>query len=674
MVGSVSFVAKSRIGARAAECLVFFLLAGCAATNHKVPSWAIHVERPAVDASSNTAHYRARLLRELRQPRLESEHLSGDQICGLAISELRAGRAADAALLLSLASYRYNQQSVRIVDLLPSMEKHLVGMERQGMRIDRKNFYAHVHREVEVMRELDYDEILKSYWIWSDRGRLTSYLMNKTFDGLDAVSSSEAKGELGRLAQQLERMDSGPEPEPRDQHLKDAYLARLLEDSADERRGPIPHFYLAMTPFAKFRDAALEHSTMYLSGPLLRALSGPSEELRGRLLSFLQASRAETRSLAALGLAHRAFIKSSRQSLEVSDEQAREAIGAALQVEADPMARMSMLQALVVLGDETHLSVLEQSIESACPSSKACSHGLLLIDWLPENSGISLDPGFLVSLATPKEADSTQRYFAVRALGRMGRAAPLPSSGLDALLEISDDWEHNELASVARSEVATLPELDAAAIWKRLRLSTKGRSALFLRLASCGEPVDAVALSRFRNRIASFSRAEKQSFLVAIASLPSQDRVALLEMAYREMLDKPSQTHLASLVPDSGPSGAHLAARILAEQRGAPRVVLKVKSGAKDVSTDVAKLLRSGDVFDRVVAAQLAVDTNDRAQMPILWELASYRSDTEYPSDAYVRHAAMQNLFILELRAASERYERAKKLEDAYKPGTRSGL
>lgn len=649
-----------------------FALSACAAPN-KVPTWAIHVERPAVEAAPNIANYRNKLVEELDQPTLASGHLSGDQIAALAVSELQAGRTVDAALLLAVASYRYHQQTARIVDLIPSGEEYLSGMERRGYRINREVYYAHVRHEIDVMRDMDFDDVLQAYSIWSDRGQLQAYLARKTLAQLDPARPSESRSALSRLKNQLDRISQGPPAPPRAHRISDAFRRRLEIDSADERHRVVSAWYLAVTPLPAYRDTAIEQSPLYFSGSTIRAFSQQPGELADRLEGLLASPRPETRSLAALIVAQKARF-AAEENQTPADARGQAAIERAMGTEVDALVRMSMLQALVVLGDTGRLAELEQRIREVCPASEACFHGLVLIEWLPEAQPIGLEPGFLGQVARDPKADSAARLFAVRALGRLGRQNPLPEPALLALLQTADDRDNAELASTARAEVAGLPQLTSDEVAARLIKAPTGRSALLARIAEAGRESDLPTLARFQSHLWNMTTPEQHAYVAALAKLPGTKTDGLLAAAYDQLRDEPLRTQIAALISGESPRAPWLAQRIEAETRSAPSAILKARNGAPDARLAVAELLRVGSGFQRVLAINLVVGLRDTSQIPNLWTLASYRSDSEYPADAYVRRAALEALFILELEAAAGRFSKAKQREEALTPETRIGL
>jgi len=87
--------------------------AGCIPPQRGVPTWAMHVQPGAVDADALPTDVAARLAYELGFPRLARGHLAPEQLGVVAVRELEQGRLADAALWLSIATYRYHQESVR---------------------------------------------------------------------------------------------------------------------------------------------------------------------------------------------------------------------------------------------------------------------------------------------------------------------------------------------------------------------------------------------------------------------------------------------------------------------------------------------------------------------------------------------------------------------------------
>ena len=82
-----------------------------------VPAWAMHVKPAPIDPRLPIDATISRLMSELREPGLKDGHLPAGQLAIAAVASLDAGHRADAALLLSIACYRYEQQYRHVTEV-----------------------------------------------------------------------------------------------------------------------------------------------------------------------------------------------------------------------------------------------------------------------------------------------------------------------------------------------------------------------------------------------------------------------------------------------------------------------------------------------------------------------------------------------------------------------------
>lgn len=64
-------------------------------------------------------------------------------------------------------------------------------------------------------------------------------------------------------------------------------------------------------------------------------------------------------------------------------------------------------------------------------------------------------------------------------------------------------------------------------------------------------------------------------------------------------------------------------------------------TGDDSAKTRLRKLLKTGEISDRLILARMAGALSLDECLPELWDLAGYRKDDYYPNDALVRHAAL---------------------------------
>ena len=93
-----------------AATFVALTLSGC--MSQGVPDWAMHVRSLPVEAGEPAEDVAARLQAEMAQPVLAPNHLAPEQIALVALQEIERDHQVDAALWLSMASYRYHQEAL----------------------------------------------------------------------------------------------------------------------------------------------------------------------------------------------------------------------------------------------------------------------------------------------------------------------------------------------------------------------------------------------------------------------------------------------------------------------------------------------------------------------------------------------------------------------------------
>jgi hypothetical protein len=607
-----------------------------ACVSQGVPDWAMHVRSSPVEPGARTEDVAARLLAEMTHPGLPPNHLSPEQIALVAVQEIERDHQVDAALWLSMASYRYHQEAlVAILDgyagerTLPPNVRRSAYLELVDTEVDRFVNMGFQH-EVAVLEGRAYG---RSETEQALQEQLTT--LGKTSE-LDRESMRDALWQL-QPAQAVVTAGS------RYHSLAAAFGRRLVDDAHRFPTDENPAHYLARTPIPALQAEALGVVAGYFDPPVCAALASGFPALRPAVLSRLSASRPQTRANAAatLGLAPSA--------------ESRAALEAQLAVETNRGVKLAIANALV------HHGIAEQAVAitsalQAC-EKKECTLSVMLALWLPESSRNEVDPAAAARIARGPEFEPRAHLFAAVLLRELGRVKPLDETAVEALIVAArrrQELEDKRVAEPAYVAIAESNVLTREAVLSRMG-PHPGVSPgpdqlqpgpLLARLARVAEAEDLPLLGRLMARFGETPGPEAAAIVEAAFHVSGEAaRVRLLGW-----LDRYPEVRVPILVgllaKSSGTtsgSGDDLDAIVA---RSDARTILLYKGLRKspDLTATLAADLRDGKPQDKWAAAELAGLFRAGEVESELRELLQFRDSRYYPNDAVIRHAAMMSL------------------------------
>ncbi|MES1166304.1 MAG: hypothetical protein ABUR63_11125 [Verrucomicrobiota bacterium] len=613
-----------------AATFVALSLSGC--MSQGVPVWAMHVRSHPVEPGARVEEVAALLRAEMARPGLALDHLAPEQIALVAVQEMELDHQVDAALWLSMASYRYHQEAlVAIID-------GYAGERNLPPNVRRSAYVKLVETEVERFVNMGFQhEVAVLGGRAYGRGE-TERALQEQLTTLGKTTALERES-LREALWQLQPASAVAATASRYPGLAEAFRQRLVADANRVKSDENPALYLARTPIAAVQAAALDVTVGYFDPWVCAALASGFPALRPAVLAQLSASRAQTRANAAatLGLAPSA--------------ESRAALEARLAVETNRGVKLAIAASLV------HHEVPDQAVAvtsalQTCEKNQ-CTLPVMLAFWLPESSRNEADPAAVARIARGNEFEPRAHLFAAALLRELGRAKPLEEPAIEALIvaarrrEEPDDKRATEPAyeAIAESNV-----LSRAAVLERIG-AHPGVSPgpdqlhpgpLLARLARVAEPEDLPLLGRLMARFAEAPGPEAGVIIEAAFHISGEPaRVRLLGW-----LDRYPDVRVPILVglleKTSGPA-ADLEAIVA---RADARTILLWKGLRKspDLTPSLAGYLRNGTPEDKWAAAQLAGAFRAEAVQPELRQLLRFRDSRYYPNDAVIRHAAMMSL------------------------------
>jgi len=540
------------------------------------------------------------------EPEPDPTWLSTEQVTAMAIGEINAGNEWDAALLLSIASYRSSQEA-----------RSLSGSMGFNYELRRKEI--RVLENTDPMRGLAKlsDDLLRGEAPPAVADELQQ-IDNTGFNLGLTVAELDAKRN-GGSAEQLQN------PE-----LADAFLARLLRDI--KQGNSSVRVYLSVTPLEKFRRAALNELTVL--SPQLEQLTKPQAlRLHDDFIAALSSPRAGTRMNGAY------LLGVTGQSTDAK------ALRAQLATESAPEVQLVLRHALLLLGQPGQMPPLPASCRGP-----ACATALMLTRLTPVALKKELDAQTLVAYAKDEQAPRAARDSAVAYLARMAAEQVLPDEAITLLLTSCNAANESEACQgVAFSQQLTRERVS------HLVLELPGsRAALFYRW---GDVVDPIDLNVLREHYALAAKdpqrsAELDPIVRAVSHLPGLEAASTLEDWY---VTTDSATTLAFIAtnwskrPEATPERREA---LLAKADDARRLVLLV-------CIDAARALKLGlapkdgsSINAHSVALLLAGALSRSNLEPALWPLTSYQNPKLYPYDVLLRRSALHALLLISLQRA----------------------
>lgn len=604
-----------------------------------------HIRTPSVVRS---APRQDKLVAELRSPTLEQGwYTAAEQIAVYAGYELERGNEWDAAVLLSIASYRYHQQAYLALEIGKSQSYRInpaVAAEfEEWVGLEVRTFNdQHFDREIELLRQH-----LFGFAVAAERR--------------DAYLQEIARGgkEDAAIDQQLTALQTAMSNRPEQlahPALAEAFLARLVDDHGRDAKNSYAYYYMAATPLDSYRLAALDGTMAPFDTILAQNLVPRLATLRQAVRARLDHHRVYTRATAAamLGLAPDAG--------DVALLEAR------LAQETNPLVMDSLRFALIQNGKDEHMAGLLQHAGQGTAEEER-NHSLAMLLWLPSERKLPLDEGFFVELARnePGLMSKEGRVLALAMLREMAREKALAQGTVIAALELTADADA-QVAGAAVSVVSALEQLGGAECKALYQRYPRARAALIERLAQGASLADLGFLSQAYD--ANARELDVQLAAVgAVAAIPGAASLQLL----RRWLDEASRHEDArpflTLV-------TVLAMRAdVAEARLGQLDLPRAKRFMVEIALDHAKLARTARSLeqprtfsspldglrfqDAVQIAILSSLLHRPALVTTLWNLARYRNDELYPADTMVRRQAIGALVRMQLQRRTQRSARA---------------
>jgi hypothetical protein len=603
---------------------------GCVAADRT--AWLRHIKAPEVERASTQ---KQRLVAELRELYLVPDRYTpAEQIAAYAGQELENGNEWDAALLLSIASYRYHQQAV-----LASSIGHV-----QSMTINpvvRDQFYEWVGHEVRMFNEQHFDselELLRQhlFGVAVASQHRDAYLRAVAGGGKEDDHFARRLNDIQtEMSNRTERL-AHPE-------LAEAFLARLQRDHAADQQNSYAFYYLAATPLDSFRMAALDETRTSFDGTLARNIVPRMQTLREQVRARLDHPQPTTRANAAalLGLAP--------EPGDVALLEAR------LGRESNGMVIDSIRFALLRNGNADQLAQLLDRARKISISEER-DHALILLQWLPPELRTTFPEPLFVALATASSGVSTfGRSMALTILRDLAHQRTLSQKSVTALLELTADRDE-QVAATAMNAVSALEQLSVAECKTLYEKYPTARDALVSRL---GENASLADLAFLSQAYETSKDVEIQvAAAVAVAAIPGAASLQLLERwlagAAKHEDGRPYMMLVALLASRTDVGQAELDALGLSR---AKRVMVEMALDSRDLARAAAALDDVG-MQDAMQIAILSGLLQRRALVPTLWKLARYRNDQFYPGDAMVRRHALGALVRMALQRRTEQSAR----------------
>lgn len=611
------------VGAGAAALAV--TAGGCATA--VVPEWAMHVKADDVPADAGSAAVLTRLARELRAPALHDHHLPAERIALVALQSLETGQEDDAALLLSIADYRYYEQWTRIFATARNYPR----------QVAMKAYVALVKDEVATYRDLSFGSHLET---------------------LSARLRGEDVPDIGLLRRLAELLRTGPVDEEtfrevvrqdqadrapvtsvetlRNHELANIFRARLRTDCKNKGSRDAAVSFLARTPLAQFQTDALECATL----PVFpRACSNMADQLGDRR-PMVQQKLADpnpgSRAAAAVVLG----MTPNPGQLDALEERWRE--------EREPMVRLALAYALARHGRRERVADIAAGVRPC--QGEACWQAVALLQWLPNELKRDLDDGLPTKLVTDKTVPQDVRFFAVALLRDLASLHPLSAAARTALFPMTAD-SNRRLADMADLAISRDEGISRATVLSWLAAPSAAHRPLLARLSRVVTEADLPLLASLMPRFADeetrgdahlAESPEALHLIEAAANVRGSAAEAYLVSWFDQYpaLRVTIALHLMARGPSSRATFGHLLAR------GDPRVNLLVKmvSQAPDASSLLIQSLGASDPGQRLFAAQLAGVARASEGRAALESLVRFSDARYYPRDVMIRHAAASSL------------------------------
>jgi hypothetical protein len=592
------------------------VMIGCSGAGRRrgVPAWAMHIKRPLLQTGTNLAQYEELLVAELKYSQLGRNYIPAEQIVILAINEIRAGHGFDAAVLLSLASYRYRQEAI-----------HAVDNSNRGVpnNVNREAYRKLVENELELFSKLNFDDEIKYLAARLDHNEKLAKMYETGQWEILSSSDADKEAQYKKLLERIEYAYRAPKEYIYYPRLAAAFQKRLVADAKSEQYSSYASFYLAQTPLGSFQRAALSHADRFFWAPICRRLAQRLSVYRDYVIKSLYSNRPKERSNAVITLG----LRPSDENLAILKE--------AYAKERTVEVLLSFEYSLIRHGEGNIGKLISATRD--CTKDTLCDHAIQLLEWLPLEEK-KVNPDSLVRILSNPQNTAFSRAFAVVILRDIAQKTSLKKKHATALMLATK--EKNEMISGwAVSAVRTLPQLTQKRLLARLRAGRVPRAPLFLRWANIAKPEDVSLIKRVVPSLKGLDLSEREAVVIAVGNMKGPEAAALLKDYY--VAHEDLRLLIATVMLERGDIRFQKMLELAKMDGGTAAVATKLGIGSEDAIILARKLLVSRDIDHRIRTIRLIGQFQADALAQDLMKLWRYSSPVDYPADAYVRHEAL---------------------------------
>ena len=263
-----------------------------------IPAWAKYVKTAQVDLDATFEQTAADLVRELQSPEFVDFQMPAEQIALAALRSVGAGHRADAALLLSIASYRYRQQALHVRKAVSQTPLEL------WSNTNNSAYFRLVRAEEETYEHLEFRDELRVLSAWmrgEDALELDAELVRRIGELLRGQTLDE---ETFREAvrERLPTAGDATTETAQGGALADAFLARLRADRASNLTRYSAVWIMAATPLPAFQTEALRSAWLPASPRFCALIADQLGAHRAAVAAMLADPNDGTRAAAAIVL------------------------------------------------------------------------------------------------------------------------------------------------------------------------------------------------------------------------------------------------------------------------------------------------------------------------------------------------------------------------------------
>jgi hypothetical protein len=343
------------------------------------------------------------------------------------------------------------------------------------------------------------------------------------------------------------------------------------------------------------------------------------------VLQDLHYPRAETRSNAAIILGR------------VPTAANTAALQQAFAAETDARARLSLAYALLEHGQDQQLQPLYEPLKS-CPSPN-CDQAVQLLQWTSAEKKKMIDPTLIVPVLNNRSVPAVTRLLAAWLLHDFAYLNILTEESLDALLLASTETAEERVADKAIEGVRIATLLDRARVRQMLDQNHVARRALLIRLSDIATEEDLAYLESQYYKTSQQDDAVRSAIVAGIGRIPGQPAAQLLIRWFEKY--PANRENIAFALINRNDIDPTQLARLAALANDVGTLVLKLQLQTADAIPSAKFLLRRGDINARIQTALIVGRVHLADVLDDLWDLASYRNYAYYPSDSFVRRAAL---------------------------------